>query len=245
VIDFMRVGAVSGILLATALAAIFITSGFLSTANARTETAVFLRDVAERQTLLLATVWVAGAFSFLLTPFFLGLYHGLRHWSEDYMQVSLLAGILATVLGAVLVMLQAIGAGSIIPAWTASDNEATRLMLLSDLNAVAWGIDAMSRMFDFAIALATLTASFVMLRMGRRWWKTLSWVGIVSGGIHIPIVFLLFFRPSLEPVHFIADATFLLWMLGVGIGLWNVSSVAVRSPESDLGSDPVPLPPIS
>ena len=45
-IDFVRVGSIAAILLVAMLALIFAGSGALSEANPRTNTAVFLQDVA-------------------------------------------------------------------------------------------------------------------------------------------------------------------------------------------------------
>ena len=224
-IDFVRVGSVAAILLVAMLALIFAGSGALSEANPRTNTAAFLQDVAGQQTLLVVQVWAAAVFSFLIAPFFAGLFYGLRRWSDDFMRVALFAGVGATVFGAMSVALQAAGAGHIVPAWIAATDEATRAGLLSDLQVITWMLEVVFRMFDLSVAVATLAASFVMLRMDSRLWGVVGWVGVVSGLIHIPSVFVLFFIEAFEPVHLVADVTFLLWVVGAGIGLWRLRSV--------------------
>ena len=219
---FLRVGAISSVALAIALLALFAMGGILSTASARLESRVFLADVENQLTLLGASVWVAATFSFLLGPFFIGLYVALRATSEHLMRASLVAGIVTLVIGVLLVSQQAAGAGHIVPSWHATTDPAVKAPQLMDFQALTWAMDTSSRMFDFSVTVASLLASAVMLRTGARALRILGWLGIASGSIHLPSVILLIFLPAFEPVHFVADLTFLVWVVGSGITLWRV-----------------------
>ncbi len=227
---YHRIGAASiagpafSVLAAAFLLTLFAITASLSTSNPRTDTSGFLADVQDHVTLLQVSVWVAAGFSIMIGAFFFALYQNLRSVSEDLMRVSLVAGIVTMIVGGMLVALEAAGAGFIVPEWTAAETAAQKDALFYDFKAVAWGIEATSRMFDLSVVVASIFASLVMLRSGVTWWRAVGWLGIGSGAIHLPSVVLLVLIESFEPVHFVADITFLAWVVATGIGMWRFRS---------------------
>lgn len=77
----------------------------------------------------------------------------------------------------------------------------------------------MTSMFFVAIAIATILASLVMLRLGGRFWVVVGWIGIASGVTGIIGAFFLV-EDLLFIVDFISFILVIIWLLGVAVGLW-------------------------
>lgn len=220
-INFVKVGAVAAFLLAASLVAVFASFGALTDVDfPRTDTEEFLDDVVDKKNLLTATVWLFAFQSLLIVPYFLGLYYGLRRWGEDYMRVAALFAVAAAILNA-LASAPAAALAYIVPAWAEAD-EAARVVLLSDARTLLWASDAMTAMFFVTIAIATIAASLVMLRLGGLLWLVMGWVGIASGVIGIVGAFDLA-EEYLGIGTLVSVILVLIWFLGVGVGLgWRL-----------------------
>ena len=77
-------------------------------------------------------------------------------------------------------------------------------------------------MFDVTIAIATLAASLVMLRLGQRFWSVVGWIGIASGLLGIFGAFFLAVE-EFEVVDMVSGILAIIWILGAGVGLWRLS----------------------
>ena len=219
-INFVKVGAVAAFLLPVALVAGIATFFALSDATARTETQEFLDDVVDKRGQFIALVWLFTFTGLLRVPFALGLYYGLRRWSEDYTRVALLAGVVAAILHAMWPAPLAAIAGYIVPAWGEAGDEATRAMLLSDASVLAWVNSAMISVFLGTIGISFIAFSLVMLRIGQTLWTGLGWIGIASGVFSILGAFALA-AEGFVIAGFIGVVLEIIWFLGVGVGLWR------------------------
>jgi MFS family permease len=221
-INFVKVGAVAAFLLAATIIAIVGTFGALSDAVPRVETEEFLDDIVDQRNFTFAVIWLVTFVSLPLVLVFLGLYYGLRRWSEDYMRVAVLVGVIAAIINALALAPATAIAAYIVPAWGEAGDEATRAILLSDAKILLWTSDAMSSMFFVAIAIATILASLVMLRVGGLFWTGLGWIGIVAGVVGIVGVFALA-EEGFEIADFISAILTIIWLLGAGVGLlWRL-----------------------
>ena len=230
-INFVKVGAVAAFLLAASLVAGIATFYALSDATARTETREFLDDVVDKRIQFIALVWLFTFTGLLRVPFALGLYYGLRRWSEDYTRVAVLAGVLAAILHALWTAPLAALAAYIVPAWGEAGDEATRAMLLSDARILAWVSSAMISVFLGAIGISFIAFSLVMLRIGGMLWTGLGWIGIASGVLAILGAF------QLAEEGFVIAGTIgvileIIWFLGVGVGLWRGLPGEEAQPET-------------
>ena len=238
-INFVKVGAVAAFLLAATLVAVFASLGALSDATPRTETEEFLDDIVDKRNFTIALVWLFAFLSLLIVPLFLGLYYGLRRWGEDYMRVAVLFAVVAAILEAVSWAYSSAIPTYIVPAWAEAGDETTRAMLLSDAKTLLWASDAMSAMFFIAIAIATIAASLVMLRLGGRFWLVVGWVGIVSGVAGILEVFELA-EEGFEIAGIISVILTIIWFLGVGVGLlWRLPAEEAAQPAPTGGQTPL------
>ncbi|MEE8370175.1 MAG: DUF4386 family protein [Dehalococcoidia bacterium] len=222
-INFVKVGAVAAFLLAATLVVAIASFEALSEANPSTETREFLDDISDNKNYAIAIVWLFAFSALLIVPYTLGLYYGLRRWGEGYMRVAALFAVLAAIFSALGSATDAAFAAYILPAWGEASDQATRAILLSDAKALSWASDAMFAMFSITIAIATIAASLVMLRLGGRLWLGLGWVGIASGVLGIIGAFFLA-AEAFETVSFISAILVLIWFLGVGVGLWRLPS---------------------
>ena len=219
-IDFVKVGAVAAFLLPVALVAAIVTFFSLSDATARTETREFLDDVVDKRGQYIALVWLFTFTGLLRVPFALGLYYGLRRWSEDYARVGLLAGVVAAILHALWPAPLFAIAAYIVPAWGVAGDEATRAILLSDAKLLAWVNTAMISVFLGVIGISFIAFSIAMLRIGRTYWTALGWIGIGAGVFAI----LGAFAPAAEEFAFAGLVGVILeiaWFLGIGVTLWR------------------------
>lgn len=231
-INFVKVGAAAAFLLAATLVAGFATFGALTEAEIpRSETQEFLDDVMDDKNLLIAIVWLFAFSSLLMVPYFLGLYYGLRRWGEDYVRLAVLFGVVAAIFQALSLAPAAAVAAYIVPAWADASDEASRAIVLSDAKILLWTSDAMTAMFSVAIAIATIAASLVMLRIGRALWLVLGWIGIASGVMGIVAAFDLA-EESLEIAFFISFILVIIWIVGVGVGLGWYLPTEEEQPET-------------
>ncbi len=221
-INFMKVGAVAAFLLAASVAVMIAGFGALSDATPRTETEELLDDLVDKKNFAIALVWLGAFISLLLVPYSLGLYYGLRRWGESYMRVAVLWAVVAAIFQALSLAPVAVLTAYIVPAWGEAGDEATRAILLSDAKALAWASDAMFVMFDVTIAIATIAASLVMLRLGQRLWSVVGWIGIASGLLGIFGAFFLAVE-EFEVVDMVSGILAIIWILGAGVGLWRLS----------------------
>ena len=219
-INFVKVGAVAAFLLPVALVAAIATFFALSDVTARTETREFLDDVVDKRGQYIALVWLFTFTGLLRVPFALGLYYGLRRWSEDYARVGLLVGVVGAMLHALWPAPLAAIAAYIVPAWGAAGDEATRAMLLSDATILAWVNSAMISVFLGTIGISFIAFSLVMLRIGQTLWTGLGWIGIGAGVFSILGAFQLA-AEGFAIVGLIGVILEITWFLGVGIGLWR------------------------
>ena len=218
-IDFVKVGAASAFLLAATLVAGFAGFGVLTEAEIpRSETQEFLDDVVDDKNLLTAVVWLFVFASLLMVPYFLGLYYGLRRWGEDYARLAALFGIGAAIIHALSWAPGVAIAAYIVPAWAEASDEASRNIVLSDAKILLWASAPITSMFFVAIAIATIAASLLMLRVGRTLWSVLGWIGIASGVLGIVGAFALA-EENLDIANFISFILVIVWLLGVGAGL--------------------------
>jgi hypothetical protein len=138
------------------------------------------------------------------------------------MRVAVLVGVIAAIINALALAPATAIAAYIVPAWGEAGDEATRAILLSDAKILLWTSDAMSSMFFVAIAIATILASLVMLRVGGLFWTGLGWIGIVAGVVGIVGVFALA-EEGFEIADFISAILTIIWLLGAGVGLlWRL-----------------------
>ena len=219
-INFVKVGAVAAFLLPVALVAAIVTFLALSDATARTEPREFLDDVVGKRGQFIALVWLFTFTGLLRVPFALGLYYGLRRWSEDYARVGVLAGVLGAILHALWPAPLAAVAAYIVPAWGEAGDEATRAMLLSDATILAWVNSAMISVFLGVIGISFIAFSLVMLRIGQTLWTGLGWIGIGAGVFSILGAFQLA-AEGFAIVGLIGVILEIIWFLGVGVGLWR------------------------
>ena len=230
-INFVKVGAVAAFLLPVALVAAIVTFFALSDATARTETREFLDDVVDKRGQFIALVWLFTFTGLLRVPFALGLYYGLRRWSEDYARVGVLAGVVAGVLHALWPAPLAAIAAYIVPAWGAAGDEATRAMLLSDAAILAWVNSALISVFLGTIGISFIAFSLVMLRIGQTLWTGLGWIGIGAGVFSILGAFQLA-AEGFAIAGLIGVILEIIWFLGVGVGLWRGLPVEEAQPET-------------
>ena len=230
-IDFVKVGAVAAFLLPVALVAAIVTFFSLSDATARTETQEFLDDVVDKRGQFIALVWLFTFTGLLRVPFALGLYYGLRRWSEDYARVGVLAGVVGGMLHALWPIPLAVIAAYIVPAWGEAGDEATRAMLLSDTAILAWVNSAMISVFLGTIGISFIAFSLAMLRIGQTYWTVLGWFGI-GGGVFSALGA---FALAAEAFTFAGLAGVILeiiWFLGIGIGLLRGLPGEERQPQA-------------
>lgn len=227
-IDFIKVGAVAAFLLPVALVAAIVTFFALSEATARTETQEFLDDVVDKRGQFLALVWLFIFTGLLRVPFALGLYYGLRRWSEDYARVGMLAGVVGAFLHTLWPVPLAAVAAYIVPAWGAAGDEATRAVLLSDAATLAWVNSAMISVFLVTIGTSFIAFSLVMLRIGQRFWTALGWIGVGAGVFSI-LGALQLAAEGFAFAGLIGVILEIIWLLGVGVGLWRGLPVEERS----------------
>ena len=222
-INFVKLGAVAAFLLVPTIIVVIAGFGALSSADPRTETREFLDDASGDKELTIALVWLVAFSALLIVPYALGLYYGLRRWGESHMRVAVLFAVLAALFAALGSATDAAYAGYILPAWGEAGDEATRAILLSDAQALAWASDALFTMFSITIAIATIAASLVMLRLSGRYWLGVGWVGIGSGVLGIIGAFFLA-AEAFEIADFISTILVFFWFVGAGVGLWRLSS---------------------
>ena len=230
-INFVRVGAVAAFLLPAALVAAIVTFFALSDATARTETREFLDDVVDKRGQFIALVLLFTFTGLLRVPFALGLYYGLRRWSEDYARVGVLAGVVAAILHALWPVPLAAVTAYIVPAWGAAGDETTRAMLLSDATILAWVNSAMISVFLGSIGISFIAFSLVMLRIGQTLWTGLGWIGIGAGVFSILGAFQLA-AEGFAIAGLIGVILEIIWFLGVGVGLWRYLPGEEAQPET-------------
>ncbi len=219
-INFVKVGAVAAFLLPVALVAAIVTFFALSDATARTETSEFLDDVVDKRGQFIALVWLFTFTGLLRVPFAIGLYYGLRRWSEDYARVGVLAGVVGAILHALWPVPLAAVAAYIVPAWGEAGDEATRAMLLSDATILAWVNSAMISVFLGTIGISFIAFSLVMLRIGQTLWTVLGWTGI-GAGIFTTLGAFQLAAEGFAIAGLIGVVLEIIWFLGVGVGLWR------------------------
>ena len=217
-INFIKVGAVAAFLLPVALVAAIVTFFALSDAIARTEPREFLDDVVDKRGQFIALVWLFTFTGLLRVPFALGLYYGLRRWSEDYTRVAVLAGVVAAILHALWPAPLAVIAAYIVPAWGEAGDETSRTMLLSDAGILAWLNSVMISVFLGTIGISFIAFSLVMLRIGQTLWTGLGWIGIGAGVFSTLGAFQLA-AEGFAIAGLIGVILEIIWFLGVGVGL--------------------------
>ncbi len=238
-INFVKVGAVAAFLTAATIVAMVGTFGALSDALPRAETEEFLDDIVDQRNFTFAVIWLGTFVSLPLVLVFLGLYYGLRRWGEDYMRVAVLVGVIAAILNALAWAPPTAVAAYILPAWAEAGDEATRAILLSDAKILLWTSDAMTAMFFVAIAIATIVASLVMLRIGALLWTGVGWIGIFAGVVGIVGVFSLA-EEGFGLADFISAILTIIWLLGVGAGLlWRLPEEEAAQPAPTGGQTPL------
>ena len=218
-------------LLPVALVAAIVTFFALSEATARTETREFLDDVVDKRGQFIALVWLFTFTGLLRVPFALGLYYGLRRWSEDYARVGVLAGVVGAILHALWPVPLAVIAAYIVPAWSEAGDEATRAMLLSDTSILAWLNSAMISVFLGTIGISFIAFSLVMLRIGQTYWTGLGLIGIGAGVFSILGAFALA-AEGFTIAGLIGVILEIIWFLGLGVGLWRGLPGEEAQPET-------------
>ena len=176
-------------------------------------------------------MWLFTFTGLVRVPFALGLYYGLRRWSEDYARVGVLAGVVAAILHALWPAPLLAIAAYIVPAWGAAGDETTRAMLLSDATILAWVNSAMISVFLGSIGISFIAFSLVMLRIGQTLWTGLGWIAIGAGVFSILGAFQLA-AEGFAIAGLIGVILEIIWFLGVGLGLWRYLPGEEAQPET-------------
>lgn len=184
-INFIKVGALSAILLALSAIAFFALFRAMSSANPRWETAQFLSDVASKQGIAVTVAWANVWLGFLTIPLYLGLYHGLRRACESYMLLALITG-LAWGISLVLATPQLLAiVHYVAPAWINNTDSVSRTVLLDIATTLQWVGSTQIGIVIFFRAVSVLAASRVMLLLSGRLWTGMGWLGIIFAIEHI------------------------------------------------------------